>query len=346
MSDDKDNEYFSDGLTETLLHMLTQIPNLQVAARTSSFAFKGRNQNVREIAEALHVAHILEGSVQRVGNRVRITAQLIRADDGFHVWSSTFDRIIDDIFAIQDEIAKKVGEELSASIFGAGESSDTPGAGTQQTDAYDLYLQALGERATFSFRGLQASEYLLKGALAIDPGYLDAKTELANNFVHQFETGLIDEKEASAQILAMADQVLAVRPADPSAAALRLIVRTVGLSMGRDSEHAVDTIEELEQLVADNPSDHRIRALLGRLLRSMGQLDRALEINLEALQHDPFNAQIHYELGLLYSDLGNTRKARESLDKALEIEPRQPNAYILRLHSADAASHFRRSTRL
>jgi len=102
MSEDASNEYFSDGLSETLLHMLAQLPGLHVAARTSSFAFKGQNSSIGEIATALGVAHILEGSVQKSGERVRITAQLIRADDGFHVWSQNYDRTLDDIFAIQD----------------------------------------------------------------------------------------------------------------------------------------------------------------------------------------------------------------------------------------------------
>jgi TolB-like protein len=313
MSNDKDNEYFSDGLTETLLHMLSQIPNLQVAARTSSFAFKGKNQNVREIAEALQVAHILEGSVQRAGNRVRITAQLIRADDGFHVWSSIFDRTIDDIFAIQDEIAEEVGSALSASLLGSDANMVAPGAGTRTVDAWDLYVRALEERASFSFRGLKVSENLLKGALAIDPGYLDAKTELASNYVHQYETGLIDVGEASSLIAAMTDQVLAERPADPGATALRIYIQTIHQPMEGDSSAVADAIEKLERLVTDNPADHRIRALLGRLLRSARLFDKALEIYLDALQHDPYNAQIHYELGLIYGDLENPQAARESL---------------------------------
>jgi len=158
MSNDEDNEYFSDGLTETLLHMLAQIPDLKVAARTSSFAFKGKNMDIREIADALQVAHILEGSVQQAGNRVRITAQLIRASDGYHVWSESFDRDSDDIFGIQDEIALKVGSALSASLMGTGEDTAVAGVGTDNPDAYDLYLQALKQRETFSYGGLEASE--------------------------------------------------------------------------------------------------------------------------------------------------------------------------------------------
>ena len=133
MTGDKDNEYFSDGLTETLLHMLTQIPDLQVAARTSSFAFKDQSKTAREIASVLQVAHILEGSVQLAGNRVRITAQLIRAEDGFHVWSSNYDRDFDDIFAVQDEIARRVGSELSASLLGEEQETQIAGFSTRKS---------------------------------------------------------------------------------------------------------------------------------------------------------------------------------------------------------------------
>ncbi len=328
MSNDEDNEYFSDGLTETLLHMLSQIPNLQVAARTSSFAFKGKNQDVREIAKALQVAHILEGSVQRAGNRVRITAQLIRADDGFHVWSSIFDRTIDDIFAIQDEIAAEVGSALSASLLGGNAKISAPGVGTETVDAWELYMRALEERASFSFRGLKVSENLLKGALAIDPGYLDAKTELASNYVHQYETGLIDVGEASSQIAAMTNQVLAERPTDPLATALSQYMQTVTRMTQGDFTGVTAAIEQLDQLVRDNPADQRIRALLGRLLLNEGLYNRALEVYLKALERDSYNAQIHYELGLVYASLQRPEDARAALEKALEIEPRQPNALM------------------
>ena len=116
LSGDQENEYFSDGLTETLLHMLAQLKDLKVAARTSSFAFKGENADIRTIAASLSVAHVLEGSVQKSGNRIRVTAQLIRADDGFHVWSQNYDRTLDDVFAIQDEISLDVASALIVNI--------------------------------------------------------------------------------------------------------------------------------------------------------------------------------------------------------------------------------------
>ena len=156
---------------------------------------------------------MLEGSVQRAGDRVRITAQLIRAADGFHVWSENYDRTLDDIFGIQDEIAAKVGGALTASLLGTPSNITIDGISTTSPDAFDLYLLALNERSTYSYGGLSAAEDLLKGALTIDSEFLDAKTALANNYLQQIETGLMDSSEAYPLITANTDQVLAVKPA-------------------------------------------------------------------------------------------------------------------------------------
>jgi tetratricopeptide (TPR) repeat protein len=259
---------------------------------------------------------------------VRITAQLIRAADGFHVWSSNFDRNFDDIFAIQDEIAREVGNALSASLLGTVQPAQIAGVSTSDPDAYDLYLQALGERATFSYGGLKAAEDLLKGALAIDPDFLDAKTELAFNYLHQAETGLMDAADAKSRSLAMTGQVLAARPEDPGARAVQLFV---GIALDQDSSESgtvLAAIDRLEHLVSENPADYQLRILLARLLTMTQQLDRALVVHLEALQNDPLNARIHYELGALYLELDEPGKARTALEQSLEIEPRQPNAFV------------------
>ncbi len=189
MSGNPDNEYFSDGLSETLLHMLAQIPELKVSARTSSFAFKGKDQDIRAIARALGVAHVLEGSVQRAGNQVRITAQLIRADDGFHVWSENYDRTLEDIFGIQDEIAKRVSSSLTESLLGPGGGHQIAGISTDNVDAYDFYLRAVSEQNKSSYESLQMSEGLLKEAIAKDPNFHDAKTQLASNYFLQIRIG-------------------------------------------------------------------------------------------------------------------------------------------------------------
>jgi len=349
MSNDEDNEYFSDGLTETLLHMLAQIPDLKVAARTSSFAFKGQNIDIREIAEALQVAHVLEGSVQQSGSRIRITAQLIRASDGYHVWSESFDRDSDDIFGIQDEIALKVGSALSASLLGTNDGPIVAGVGTENTDAYDLYLQALKQRGTYSYGGLAASEQLLKGALTIDPDFQDAKTELASNYLHQLDTGSMNQDEAFSSVLAITDQVLAVNPDNVGARAIQIFMQAAPSTTEVSTMSMDDAIRDLEGLVAANPREVQARSLLSRLLVATQQSDRALALQLEALEADPYNARIHYEIGSIYLERDEPEKARAAIQTSLDIEPMQPNAYLqlghLALKSGDGVDYLQQSLR-
>jgi TolB-like protein/Flp pilus assembly protein TadD len=345
MSNDPDNEYFSDGLTETLLHMLAQIPELKVAARTSSFAFKGQNINIQEIAAALDVAHILEGSVQRVGDRVRITAQLIRASDGFHVWSESYDRTLDDIFGIQDEIAMKVGSALSASLLGTADESQMAGVHTTDPDAYDLYLQARKARLTYSYGGLRAAEDLLKGALLIDPDFLDAKTELAAVYFHQLETGLIDTEEAVTQMMAVTDQVLAAQADNAVARATQLAATAMINALSGDFQAMSDSIPQLEAIVAEVPDELQPRILLIRTYRAMQQSEKVIPVLEDALQRDPLNPQIHYEIGTAYLHNEQPDEARAALEKSLEIEPSQPNAYTylgsLSLQDGDGVAYVR-----
>ena len=332
MSNDKDNEYFSDGLTETLLHMLAQVPNLKVAARTSSFAFKGQKISIQEIARALEVAHVLEGSVQRAGDRVRITAQLIRASDGFHVWSSNFDRELDDIFGIQDEIAEKVGYALSESLLGAGGGSQMAGLATTNPDAYDLYMQARKERATYSYGGLRAAEDLLKGALLIDPDFVEAKTELATSYIQQLETGLMDEQDAYTEIIAITDQVLAESPDNVVARAVSIFANTGMRRAEGDASVFADMVSQLESIVAEAPNELQPQILLVRGYLALQQNEKAAQVLEAAVKRDPFNPSIHYELGSAYMKSDRVDEARAALEKSLEIEPAQPNAYTNLAH--------------
>lgn len=347
MSDEKNNDYFSDGLTETLLHMLAQIPDLNVAARTSSFAFKGKNMDIRQIADALQVAHVLEGSVQQSGNRVRITAQLIRASDGYHVWSENFDRDNEDIFGIQDEIASKVGRALSASLLGDDGSAQLAGVGTNDADAYDLYLQALKHNTTFSYGGLEAAEELLKGALLIDSDFLNAKTELASNYLHQLETGSMNREDALASALGIAGQVLQASPDDVGAQAIRVYAQAVQQSAVGKFGSVDDSIDELEALVASNPREYSVRLLLSKMLKGTRRSEEALVLQRESLQSDPYNARVHFEIGSLHLQLGQFEEARAALQASLDIEPRQPNAYlnlgIIALKSGDGVAYLQQS---
>lgn len=343
MSGDRDNEYFSDGLTETLLHMLAQMPDLQVAARTSSFAFKGQNKPVQEIAASLEVAHVLEGSVQRAGDRVRITAQLIRASDGFHMWSEVYDRTLNDIFAIQDEIAGEVGKALSQSLLGVDETAPlVAGVTTADPDAYDLYLQARKQRATYSYGGLQAAEDLLKGALLIDPDFTDAKTELANSYIQQLETGLMDQRTAIAEIIAITDQVLAVRPDDVVARATSAYARAMERAAQGDQRAFPELASELEAMIRQSPATHEPRVLLVRAYSTLQRDAESIPVLEAGLAQDKYNPALLYELGTAHMRLENWEEARAALEQSLEIEPNQPNAYtnlgVIALESGDGVT--------
>ena len=180
MSAEKNQEYMADGMAEELLNLLAQVPDLKVIARTSSFAFKGQNVDISEIAKRLNVAHVLEGSVRTSGNRLRITAQLVRAADSTHLWSNTYDRPLDDIFAVQDEIAKAVVSELKIKLLGAA-----PKAKAREPEAYALFLKArdIGEQHTPL--AYEQSISLYRQALELDPGYAEAWDGLASNYGYQ-----------------------------------------------------------------------------------------------------------------------------------------------------------------
>jgi TolB-like protein/predicted negative regulator of RcsB-dependent stress response len=177
MSDDAANEYFSDGISEEILNALARVKDLKVAGRTSSFAFKGKNQDLREIGTALDVSHILEGSVRKSGNRVRITAQLIKVDDGYHLWSENYDRELTDVFAIQDEISNAILEALRTHLITAGESA-TLASSRADVAAYELYLAAKEKIYTRSRTSLEQARDMLIQALQIDGNYAPAHAQL------------------------------------------------------------------------------------------------------------------------------------------------------------------------
>ncbi len=178
MSSDPENEYLSDGLTEDLIMAFSQLKGLRVPARTSSFAFKGRSEDIRQIGHQLNVKTILEGSVRKVGSRLRITAQLINTTDGDHLWSETFDRDMQEVFAIQDEITRAIVDALEMQLIGAG---DQPLAkhGTYNTDAYQLYLQGRYHFYKFTSEGFRRCIECCKKALQIEPGYALAYAALS-----------------------------------------------------------------------------------------------------------------------------------------------------------------------
>jgi len=326
MSGNADNEYFSDGLTETLLHMLAQVPEIKVAARTSSFAFKGKEQDIRKIALALGVAHVLEGSVQRSGDKVRVTAQLIRADDGFHVWSSNYDRTLNDIFAIQDEIATDVGRSLTTSLLGEEEVT-IQSIGTHDVIAYDLYLQALAHSLNGSYESLGQGESFLKDALFRDPAFNDAKVLLAKTYFDQQNTGLIGFKTAIDNALALLEQVLASEPEYKMARAAFIYLNSVRAEDEGAYMSLADAVPEMRRLVDTAPNDFDLLMMAGNFLSDAGHPEEGLEYLERALEIDPINSEVHFEVGGKYQRLSNWDAAEAAFLRALELEPGNPNIF-------------------
>lgn len=324
MSGNADNEYFSDGLTETLLHMLAQLPDLRVAARTSSFAFKGQNTSVTEIAGSLGVAHVLEGSVQRAGDRIRVTAQLIRAKDGFHVWSQNYDRTLEDIFAIQDEIATDVVNALDVSLLG---NQAIVSVNTHDLTAYDRYLKALEQQAIYTYSSMAEAESLLKQSLAEDPEFIDAKLSLARNYTMMFGTGLIDQVEMRKKAMPLLEQVSSDQPGNRVARALTL---TIELSESDESANAnrQANIDELISLLAMLPTETFIRSIVAAWLDNFyNDQERALDLVNAGLLVDPLSAFLHSRKGELLMELGRLDDARLSMSRAIEIQPDYASAY-------------------
>ncbi len=196
MSGDKEQEYFSDGLAEEIINALTQIPGLKVIARTSAFAFKGKQEDIRKIAEALGVTNVLEGSVRKAGNRIRVTAQLVNASDGSHLWSQRYDRQMTDVFAIQDEISQAIADKLR---IGLSVDRQPAKRHTKNVEAYNLYLKGRYYLFKFKPENLSKSKEYFERAIAVDPNYSLAWYGLAMYYWYMGFNGYMTPIAASSQ---------------------------------------------------------------------------------------------------------------------------------------------------
>jgi TolB-like protein len=304
MSDDKD--YFADGLSEELLNLLAKIPELKVAGRTSSFAFKGKNDDLRAIGVALGVATVLEGSVRRSGDRLRVTAQLIKVDDGFHLWSEIYDRQMADIFDIQDDVASAIIKELQIHLA-PQISRPTPNA-----DAYALYLEALPHIAAND----QEDTFdivldLLDRALALDPEF--AKAHEAKAFAYWMSAGeRIDGPTARQGVFESATTALGL---DPSLVVAGMFAATTDPVAGSWLVE-FDAAEEALQAAPDN--FNVMRAQCFDLLMG-GYLQEALSCNERMVELEPLSSLSYWRSGMVFSALGRRDEARASFQRAAEL---------------------------
>jgi TolB-like protein/tetratricopeptide (TPR) repeat protein len=311
MSGDKESEYFSDGLTEEVLNALARNPALRVAARTSSFAFKGKSVPMDEIGRALRAASVIEGSVRKDGSRVRITVQLINAADGYHVWSETFTREMTDIFAVQDEIAAKVAQKLGG-VAAATVGVPSTVAPTKNLAAYDLYLRARAAQNNGASEQTLETVRLYEQVLRADPDYAQAWAQLADVCADIFGRGLDSSNEMVVKARSAANAALRLAPNLPET---HLALARVAQFIDRDPEAARRELEIVERL---RPNEPELPAARVRLAYSTGQWgDSLIALVNKAVEADPQNATMLNAMAGILTSIGRWAEAETLYDRAL-----------------------------
>ena len=311
MSAGKDHEYFADGISEELIHLLAQVRDLRVPARTSSFYFKGKSENVAEIAKKLRVAHVLEGSVRTSDRRIRVTAQLILADSGYHLWSKSYDRDMGDIFKVQDEIAAAVVDAMKVRLLPTQQAVHS--RRTANTDAYKEFL--LGRR--LFLRG-HADDFrrgvdVYRKAIALDPGFAAAYAGLA--LAEAYLADAVGDMAARKRAEKAADRAVELAPELVDGYAARGTVRFV---FGWDWRGAQ---QDLARALALEPADSWAQRQHGKLCRSLGRMHDAIAAGSKAADLDPLSNFVWEGLGNTYAASGDLTAARIAYSNALELEP-------------------------
>ncbi|HET9234051.1 MAG TPA: protein kinase [Candidatus Eisenbacteria bacterium] len=330
MSPDPDQEYFSDGISEELLNLLSKVSGLRVAARTSSFSFKGQNVEVPEIAKRLGVGYVLEGSVRRAGDQVRVTAQLIQASDGFHVWSQAYDRQVDDIFAIQDEIAADVVRHLEVTLL-----DKVPTTRKTDLEAYALYLQSVQLSRRTTEEGFKESDALLLRVLEIDSLYAPAWAALAANYANRAVSGMMPPEEGFAKAAAANLRSIAIDPHyAPPHAGLAFI------AMYGDGDFSA-AAKHLERALELDPTNGRALGNSATLLNLLGRPGEAVAIWEDVALRDPVNINARFNLGTSQLYAGQFDAAIGSFRNVLTLSPQNGIAHyqlgVLMLLKGDGA---------
>lgn len=321
MSSDTEQEFFSDGITEEILNSLASVNELKVAGRTSSFAFKGQNDDLRRIGDSLGVAHILEGSVRKAGPKVRITAQLIQVDNGFHLWSETYERELTDVFAIQDEIANEILKQLKSELLGDGgqvvESRRT------SPEVYELYLQAKQRIYTRRRSEIEQAVDELDKAIQLDESYAPAFAQrgIATMLLSDEQYGDIPSDEADRRGKRYVDEALRLDPNSAEGWA------GLGLYHDKDPDAAIDALVKALEI---NPNLIDASNWLQIALRESGQMQSALEIVTEIAERDPLYRPAFANAMQLFNAFGHTDKAQELLDRIAAFDPDNPDLYLAR----------------
>ncbi len=315
LSEKKDQQYFADGMAEEIIARLVRAPDLRVPARTSSFYFKDKSSTVADIAVSLGVANVLEGSVRSSGNRVRVTAQLVRADDGYQVWSQSYDRELRDIFEVQDDIATDIATALQISLAGGPLSRER--GGTQNLDAYRLYLRARSSvTADSTTITIKSAQRMLRQAIKLDPRFGLAWAQLASFSVPLVNNGDLAPAEGYAEAQRLALHAIEISPgvAEPHAL-LAYLYRA------RDWDWTAARTELRLALNAD-PADPLSLMLDGMLSMTLGQHEKAEHQLRAAVERDPLFDYANFNLGNELYLQGKYSEAEATFRRLLDISPR------------------------
>jgi TolB-like protein/Tfp pilus assembly protein PilF len=316
MSSDEEQEYFSDGLTEELLNLLAKIPELKVTSRTSAFFYKGKDVRISDVGRELNVDHVLEGSVRKSGQKIRITAQLIEAETDAHLWSETWDRDLDDVFVIQDEIAKAVVDELRVQLLG-----ELPHAPTTNGETYSLFLQARHTINQRTYESLARGEELVKQAIEIDPGYAPAWVLKAHIHSQQGDVGARLPNDAAPLARAAVNKALEL---DPDNGAAHALSGDLMVSYERNYKGAKAAFERALEI---DPFDVDTLYQAGVYYAFIGDYEEGLRIALLTHELDPLHMPNHSTLGYIYNILGRYDEAEKVLRRRIEIAPESFGSY-------------------
>ena len=325
LSPAKDQEYFTDGLSEELITGLAKISGVRVVARSSAFQFKGKNEDPRSVGRKLGVSEILEGSVRKEGEHIRISVELIKAEDGFQVWSQTYDRQIDDIFAVQDEISAAVSDALQVKLLGASGTAISTRAQRTNPQAYQAYLQGQ------YFQGRGEGKENLDNALAyanqairLDAQYAPAWVLRSTTYNLMAGFGLIENTVGMRKAREDAQHAIAL---DPTLASAYLALGDIQLSYDWDWSGAENSGGKAAELEPGNVDVLRYQSLLDEAL---GRLPEAIEIQKRAVTIDPLRPRSYTSLGALLYESGKYEDAAAALRKALELNPQKEHDHSLR----------------
>jgi TolB-like protein/Tfp pilus assembly protein PilF/tRNA A-37 threonylcarbamoyl transferase component Bud32 len=320
MSPDPEQEYFSDGLSEELLDALSRIPQLRVISRTSSFQFKGKSEDIRIIAKKLNVAHVLEGSVRKSGKRIRITAQLVKGADGSHLWSQSYDRSLDDIFALQEEIARSVAHASMVTLL---ERDRQPAMSRDDNvPAYNLYLQGKYFADRQSRENLEKAVSYYQQALTLDPDYARAWAGLARVYITQTDRGYDPLHKAFLEGRRAVERALEL---DPNLAEAHAVLGWIRTNYDWDWAGADATFKRALELEPRNGTVVRMACVLAATL---GRFEEAIELGRRAAELDPLSAGCHVNLGGFAYYAGRWDEAEAAVRKGLELNPEYPNAHL------------------